>query len=156
MYMNDVPLECNATNLVSWQEPPRNANCRKKSYMAVMKLEKVMGDIRETIIRNAGNKASESSGGTKGLDSHIQGQHNLEFTKHTEQNVHKATGTTAPTGPDSPFTNLSSEACEMLEGATPIFASMVPTTGDFTRNVNTTVKQNLTSADIFNINAAVK
>lgn len=122
------------------------------------KLEKVMGDVQGTIIRNAGNKASESSGGTKGLDSNIQGQHNLEFTEHTEQNLHTATGTTAPMGPDSPLTNLSSEPCKMLKGATPIFTSMVPTTGGFMRNVNTTVKQKLpvTSADIFIINAAVK
>ena len=173
--MNNTLLDCKAKaqTLTNSQNPPRKENGRKKGYMAIMKelwdncgyaelnipeknlrnqagkLEKDIGSVQSTILRNAGERTGEIDQEINGLELNNS---NFEQGNENTTNLHTRE-LQSPEG-DEPL--LTNEVTTLLEGAAPRFTLISQTIGDFTmREVDTRVKQRPTQADINNINLAV-
>ena len=178
-------LECKkrAQELASSEEPVRNMNGRKKGYMKILKelwddlgyaglnrtcqnlrdqaarMEKTMGNVRDTITRNTGNRRekqrareSEELIMQEFRNEFIVSQSNtanLHFTASTQVPVgHNAsTSTQAPEGHS--ITPISTSVYELLQLTDPILASVAKSRGDFnSRRYDTRTKQRPTGAEI--------
>ncbi|XP_015765670.1 PREDICTED: uncharacterized protein LOC107344511 [Acropora digitifera] len=173
--MNNTLLDCKAKSqaLANSQNPPRKENGRKKGYMAIVKelwdncgyaelnipeknlrnqagkLEKDMGNVQSTMLRNAGERTREIDQEINGLESN---KDNFEQGNENTTNLH----TRELQRPEGDEILLTNEVTTVLEGAAPRFTLISQTIGDFTmREVDTRVKQRPTHADINNINLVV-
>ena len=173
--------------MASSEEPARNTNGRKKGYMKILKelwddlgyagsnltcqilrdqaarMEKTMGNVRDTITRNAGNRRqkqrareSEELIMQEFRNEFIVSQSDTASTASTQVPVvHNAsTSTQAPEGHN--ISPISTSVCELLQLTNPILASVAKSRGDFNgRRYDTRTKQRPTGAEIKDVNAAV-
>ena len=180
--MNSDVLECKAKakELTELQDPPRYADGKKRGYMSVLKelwdergyfhlglselhlrnqaayLERVMGNVQDTILRNAQGTESETGQPVEegNLLYEVQ-EPSINESEQATSDLHTANENNHLEGPQFlEETNL--DAREILEGAIPIFASVNSNTGDFSsRDIDTRVKQRPTQSDINTINTVI-
>lgn len=179
--MNNDLLECKrkAKQLNASENPPRNANGRKKGYMKIMKelwdelgyadmflssqnlrdqaarLEKTTGNVRETIVESVGYRETESVEENTEFEERINSEIQSTSAPSTENlDLHNLPSMEAPVGPNTLTGNTETES--ILKTAYPIFTSEVQSPGDFTkRSTDTRTKRKPSDVDIANINKAI-
>ncbi|XP_044171503.1 uncharacterized protein LOC122955828, partial [Acropora millepora] len=185
-------LECKkrAQELASSEEPARNTNGRKKGYMKILKelwddlgyaglnltsqnlrdqaarMEKTMGNVRDTITRNAGNRREKQR--ARESEELIMQEFRNEFivSQSDTANLHSTASTQVPVGHNAStsaqapeghsISPISTSVCELLQLTDPILVSVAKSRGDFNgRRYDTRTKQRPTGAEIKDVNEAV-
>ena len=162
--------------MASSEKTARNANGRKKGYMKILKelwddlgyaglnltcqnlrhqaarMEKTMGNVRDTITRNAGNRSekhrareSEELIVQEFRNEFIVSQSdtaNLHSTASTQVPVRHNTSTSTQAPEGHSISPISTSVCELLQLIDPILASVAKSPGDFnSRRHETRTKQ---------------
>ena len=186
-------LECKkrAQELASSEEPARNTNGRKKGYMKILnelwsdlgyaglnltsqnsrdqaaRMEKTMGNVRDTITRNAGNRREKQNRARESEELIMQEFRNEFIVRQSDTaNLHSTASTQVPVGHNTSTSTqapeghsvspISTSVCELLQLTDPILASVAKSPGDFSgRRHDTRTKQRPTGAEVKDVNAAV-
>ncbi|PFX23499.1 Retrovirus-related Pol polyprotein from type-1 retrotransposable element R2 [Stylophora pistillata] len=190
--MNRDLLECKeiAQQLVASVEPPLYPNGRKKGYMRIMwekwnekgyagldfssqnlrdqagHLEKSKGNVRDTIIRSLESPNNEQSEeGNFISQPEIMSSNMQQSTQNAEVDLHIASSTQTPLGPNNASINTSTGSdtsidevpSELAQLPAQFLASVKQSPGDFSgRCYDPRTKQKPTGNDIDNVNTAVR
>ena len=130
------------------------------------RMEKTMGNVRDTITRNAGNRREKQR--ARESEELIMQEFRNEFivSQSDTANLHSTASTQVPVGHNASTSTqapeghsiapISTSVYELLQLTDPILASVAKSRGDFNgRRYDTRTKQRPTGAEIKDVNAAV-